>query len=356
MPLPEARQFTDAPAARERVPLLVGLVSPSGWGKTFSMLRLLSGIQKEVGGDVGIIDTEARRSLWYADRFKFHHLDFKAPFGPLDYLAAIEHFYSKGVRNIGVDSWSHEHEGPGGVLEMHATEMQRLMQAWKTSADKTNLPAWAKPKSERRRLLNCLTQLAGINMLGCFRAKEKIKIVSGKEPIQLGWMPIAGEEFIYEMTMCLLLEPGGVPNLAPSEVGEKALLKIPEQFRPLMAGYKGRSLDEELGAALARWAKGEPNGPLSVGSDLKPPPDAAALVDEMRGLFKTYLPGKTTGSEEVRGMLQKAFREPSWVKVVKLPLSSLALGLEALKTELSAAVAAETMREREPGEDPEEDL
>jgi hypothetical protein len=27
----------------------------------------------------------------------------------------------------------------------------------------------------------------------CFRAKEKIKIVKGAEPIDLGWQPIASE-------------------------------------------------------------------------------------------------------------------------------------------------------------------
>src|SRR4029079_18921024 len=111
------RSFDDKPAVRERVPLLVGLVGPSGGGKTFSALRLAKGFQRVTGSEVYFIDTEARRALHYADRFQFRHVAFGAPFGPLDYLAAIQHCVAKGAKTIIVDSMSHEHEGPGGVLE-----------------------------------------------------------------------------------------------------------------------------------------------------------------------------------------------------------------------------------------------
>ena len=77
-----ARTFDDRPATREATPLLVGLVGPSGAGKTFSALRLATGVQRVVGGDIYFIDTEARRGLHYAERFTFRHLPFGAPFSP----------------------------------------------------------------------------------------------------------------------------------------------------------------------------------------------------------------------------------------------------------------------------------
>ena len=40
-------------------------------------------------GDIHVIDTEARRALHYASYFKFRHTPFDAPFGSLDYLAAM---------------------------------------------------------------------------------------------------------------------------------------------------------------------------------------------------------------------------------------------------------------------------
>jgi energy-coupling factor transporter ATP-binding protein EcfA2 len=257
-----SRTFEDKLAVRTAVPLLVGLTGASGSGKTFSALRIATGIQKVTGGEIGYIDTEARRALHYADRFKFRHLPFGSPFGSLDYLAAVEHFATKGCRVIVVDSMSHEHEGPGGVLEQHECELDRIAgDDWKKRERSTFL-AWAKPKAERRRLINSLLQLP-VNMVFCFRAKEKIKIESGRDengkskpPTALGWMPIAGEEFVYEMTVNCLLYPncGGVPEWSPTEPGEKVMVKLPEQFRALFA--QRRPLDEETGEALAKWAAG----------------------------------------------------------------------------------------------------
>jgi energy-coupling factor transporter ATP-binding protein EcfA2 len=250
------RQFEDKPAVRESVPLLVGLFGPSGGGKTFSALRLATGIQQVTGGEIYYIDTESRRALHYAfdpatgKGFKFRHIAFGAPFGPLDYLAAIEHCVAKGAQVVVVDSMSHEHEGPGGVLEMHETEMERI-----GKGDKGNFLAWQKPKQERRRLLNTILQMPA-NFIFCFRAKEKLKMEQGKQPVPLGFMPIAGEEFVFEMTANCLLAPnaGGVPCWISEYAGEKMMMKLPQQFRELLS--TGRPMDEAMGHTLAEWARG----------------------------------------------------------------------------------------------------
>lgn len=245
------REFIDKPASRESTPILIGIMGPSGGGKTYSALRLATGIQKVSGGDIGFIDTEARRALHYADKFKFRHLDFKAPFGPLDYLAAIEHFTKAGVKTIIVDSMSHEHEGEGGVLDQH----ERIM----GGNEAKSMAAWAKPKSERRRLINGILQLQ-VNLVFCFRAKEKIKMArnqAGKLVMSpQGWMPIAGEEFLFEQTLNVLLLPkaNGIPEWNPTEPGERLMTKLPEQFFSLFS--ESKPLDESTGRALAEWAKG----------------------------------------------------------------------------------------------------
>ncbi len=248
------RAFEDFQAKRERTPLLIGLTGSSSAGKTFSALRLATGIQRVAGGDIYVIDTEARRALHYADKFKFRHLPFAAPFGPLDYLAAIEHCAAKGAQTIVIDSASHEHEGPGGVLEMHDAETQRLAALWRVPPEKAQMSGWQKPKAERRRLLNTILQMP-INFVFCFRAKEKMDL-SGAKPKVRGWMPIAGEEFVYEMTANCLLYPGsdGVPTWHSEEMGEKAIIKLPGQFRGMFK--ETAPLSEETGEQLARWAAG----------------------------------------------------------------------------------------------------
>lgn len=261
MTMQRNRTFEDKPATRERVPLLIGLVGPSGGGKTFSALRLATGIQKVSGGDIYVVDTEARRALHYADRFRFRHVDFGQPFGSLDYLAAVEHCVKKGAGVVIIDSMSHEHEGPGGLLEVHEAEALRLARAWNRTdtptaqqIERAKMSAWQAPKRNRRRLINTLLQLP-CNFIFCFRAKEKLKIKKGEDPKPLGYMAIAGEEFVFEMTLNALLLPGagGVPTWQSDEAGEKQQIKLPGWAQPML---HGGPLDEETGESLARWAAG----------------------------------------------------------------------------------------------------
>lgn len=302
------RTFEDKPAVRTSVPLLIGLMGPSGGGKTYSALRLATGIQKVSGGDIYIIDTEARRSLHYADRFRFRHLEFAAPFGPLDYLAAVEHCMKKGAKVVIVDSMSHEHEGPGGVLEQHETEQDRLAQKF-GGYEKANFAAWAKPKADRRRLINSLLQMP-INTVFCFRAKEKLKIARGGKPEPMGYMAIAGEEFVYEMTINCLLMPGanGVPTWQSQETGENAMIKLPAQFRDLVLKRNG-PLDENVGEELARWAAGDVSEAVKLMGAIR-----NAITQEQLDAVKTQLTaakeGKRVKAEELK-TLATAFKERS---------------------------------------------
>lgn len=278
-----ARQFEIKDAIRQQVPVLIGLSGASGSGKTYSGLRLATGMQTVTGGDIAVIDTESKRALHYADRFKFKHVEFGAPFGSLDYLAVITHVVKQGYRNVIIDSASHEHEGVGGYLETHATELARL-----GGDKKNNFTAWIKPARERRQLINGLLQL-NANFIFCFRAKDKLKIVPGGNPVELGFMPIAGDEFVYEMTLSALLYPGarGVPTWSSNLPGERTMIKLPEQFRNMFVEGK-HPLDEEAGRLLAEWAAGgkaqaAPTGP-SPGHSSKTEAWAAAAVAEIAKL------------------------------------------------------------------------
>lgn len=293
------RTFEDTPAVREQTPLLVALVGPSGTGKTFSALRLATGIQRVTGGDVFMVDTEARRGLHYADSFKFRHVSFGAPFSPLDYLSAIEHCVKKGAKTVIVDSMSHEHEGPGGVLEMHAAEVQRMSRGDAAKAERVKMLAWQKPKSDRRRLINTLLQIP-CNFIFCFRAKQKLKLVRGAEPENLGYMPIAGDEFVYEATLKLLMLPGanGVPVLQSGFEGEAAMIKVPGQFRQLFA--QPQQLSEDIGEALARWAAGTAAPPQLTAAELLRRYEAcsdAATLRTLEGTRRALWP-KTKADEK----------------------------------------------------------
>lgn len=255
------RQFEAKPAKREHTPLLIGLTGPSGGGKTYSALRLATGIQQEVGGDIYFIDTESRRALHYADKFKFKHIDFRAPYGSLDYLAALQFAVGAGAKVVIVDSMSHEHEGPGGMVDLHDQIVDKMAGNDFGKRERVKMLAWSEPKQKRRQLINGILQL-NANFIFCFRAKNTAKPVrnaqTGKNEVeQLGYMPIAGEEFVFEQTLNCLLLPGagGVPTWHSKERGEQTMIKLPEQFRFL--AERNQPLDEKIGASLARWAAGK---------------------------------------------------------------------------------------------------
>ncbi len=257
------RTFTHAPAARSRLPLWIGLYGPSGSGKTFSALRLGRGIQRVDTRPLFVVDTESKRALHYADSFEFEHVDFVAPFGPGDYLAAIRHCIDSGAGTIIIDSCTHEHTGVGGVLEMQEAEQNRLAKAWAKGDEKrewklreaAKFSAWQKPKADRQRLIDGMLH-SDVNFILNFRAKEKLKIAKGKDPEPMGWMPVGGEEWIYECTAAGLLLPGadGKPTWDADEKGAKMITKCPSQFRRLL--MPPRQLSEEIGEEMARWAAG----------------------------------------------------------------------------------------------------
>lgn len=246
------REFKTQTAVRDRVPLLIGLTGPSGGGKTFSALRLATGIKTVVGGKIYVIDTEARRALHYADQFEFEHLDFAPPFASGDYLAAIRYCVGQGAKVVVIDSTSHEHDGPGGYLETHEKEIDRLSRGDPEKRERVNFLAWSKPAEERRKMVSGLLQLA-CNFIFTFRAKEKIKLIGGKMQEQ-GWMPICGDSLFYEMTLnCMLLpKADGTPIWQSEYIGERQAMKLPLQFREL---FKNKpQLTEEVGRELATWA------------------------------------------------------------------------------------------------------
>ena len=294
-----ARTFAFSEAVRAAVPIFVGLIGSSSSGKTKSALRLATGMQRVYGGKVFVIDTEGRRALHYAPRagekanpphtFQFTHVPFSAPFGPGDYLAAIEQCAKAGAKVIVIDSMSHEHEGPGGVLERQEREAERLSKLWKCSIEAAGQAAWQYAKAPRKQLINTVIQLE-VSVILCFRGRKKTK--PGKDEkgksviVPLGWMPIGGEDYVYEMTMCALLYPGcgGVPTWTTQQRGEKEIIKLPDYLSGFLA--KPEPLSEAIGEQLASWAKG---GEASI-AELPQKPDGLIVVvteviDEPNGIY-----------------------------------------------------------------------
>lgn len=253
--------FSFRPAVREATPLLVGLAGPSGSGKTKSALRLATGIVSVRGGKIAALDTEANRMLHYADEHSFIHCPFQPPFSSTRYAEALE-AASKAAEGgcVVIDSMSHEHEGEGGYLDFHDKEVRRLCRPKNEGGGGYNsefaagIPAWQKPSAARQALINKLLQI-NCAFIFCFRAKEKLKLEKGKDPVSLGWQPISGDQFVYEMTVRCLLQPGamGVPDWSD----DASKHGVPKRSGSHVSMFQsGKPLDEDTGARLAEWARG----------------------------------------------------------------------------------------------------
>lgn len=255
----QRRTFSASKATRKERKVYFGVFGAGGSGKTFSALRIAKGVQEIVGGKVVVIDTENGRASDYADLFDFEVIDMQPPFGSLDYLDAFNAALGMGASIVVIDSMSHEHEGEGGMLDFHEAECDRMAGDEWRKREAIKMLAWQKPKRARNALRSAIAR-SPVHLVLCFRAKETAKPVTkdGKtEVVAMGYTPIAGPEFLFEMTASALLYPAsnGFPTWKSDARGERIMLKMPEFFRGKLDD--GKQLSEEHGRMLARWARGD---------------------------------------------------------------------------------------------------
>lgn len=225
-------------AVREKTFTLTSIAGPSGSGKTYSALLYARGL---VGpeGKIGFIDTENKRSRFYADvAGGFDVIDLDPPFTSARYIEAIKAFEKAGYTAIIIDSISHEWEGTGGVLEQ--------AEAIEQSSKRPGLHCWAKPKAGHKKLMNELLQTRA-HLIFCCRVKEKVvqaKGANGKnEIVNEGFVVVQEKMFIYEMTVSLMLSEG---NHIPT------ILKCPGDL--LHAFPEGSKITPKIGEAVRGWS------------------------------------------------------------------------------------------------------
>jgi hypothetical protein len=267
-------------AIRENVNLLIGLAGGTGSGKTFTGMRLASGMAG--GARFAVIDTENGRASHYADQFDFDVAQLHAPFSPAAYTEAILAADKAGYPVIMVDSMSHEYAGEGGVLDMQEAEFARM-----GGRDTVKVASWIKPKGEHKKMVSRLLQTRA-HLILCFRAEPKIEIakqdgktviVPKKSLVGLdGWIPVTEKNLPFELTVSLLFtaDRPGVPKP----------IKLQEQHRALFPLDK--PVTEDSGARVAAWALGgnqsapqERAEPARAAADSSPPPSSPAAADRI---------------------------------------------------------------------------
>ncbi len=245
--------FTFRPATREDTPLVVGLAGPTKSGKTMSALRLAAGMTSDVSR-IAMLNAEGKRGKQYADWFEqkygkqYLECSIEPPYSPERYTEALTEMKKLQPSVAIIDSASHMHDGPGGLLEYHDAEVLRLGGDDVKKQERVSMgSAWIKPKAAENKFIYAMLGMECPVIL-CFRAKEKTKLVTGRPPIDLGWQPIAGDRITFETIFTLVLPAycKGVPD--------KQLSEMRDPFDKMVSFDK--PVDEALGRTLAEWARG----------------------------------------------------------------------------------------------------
>jgi len=255
MPDGTAPNFVYRRAVRGRFSPLIMLSGPSGTGKTFSALRLATGIAGP-DGKICVADTDRGRARLYAGKFTFEHLDLEEPFRPKLFEDAAIAAQKQGASVLVIDNFAHEWTA---LLEWHEAEIDRLSKGDYQRRDAMKMVAWGIVKPPHKHMLHTLYRL-NMPIVLCTAAEHKIAMVEqidngGRKktvPVDRGLLPIGDKDTAFAMTLSLMFEDPARPGIARPV---KALL---DDLKPLLNLEK--PLDEETGARIAAWARGEVAG------------------------------------------------------------------------------------------------
>lgn len=277
--------ITFRPALRENVGLMLGVVGGTGSGKTFSALRLASGMGG--GKPFAFIDTENRRGLHYADQFQFHYAELRPPFRPDAFADAIKAADDANYPVIVVDSASMYWSGDGGVIDWQEAELDRMAgDDWK-KREACKMAAWIKPKQSAKKMVQQLLQVKA-HVILALRAEQKIEMTKGpdgKMVIQAkqsltgldGWIPICDKSLPFELTASFLLtaDRPGVPHP----------IKLQEQHRALFP--LDAPITEQSGKLIAAWASGGEKKQATNTTDA--PPTGELISTDQRTVIEDKL-------------------------------------------------------------------
>ena len=182
------------PAVRRPVKARLALIAPSGGGKTWTALSVLSDLCP--GGRIAVIDTEANEpegtaAELYADQFTFEVIPWDPPYDPRDLAATIVDLGVQGYDGIVVDSATHFWRGEGGTLDI----ADGRFGGWKVATPAQN------------DLVDAILR-SPAHVIVCTRAKEQYLVTenNGKQEVtKIGLGAIQRDDLEYEFQVVATL-------------------------------------------------------------------------------------------------------------------------------------------------------
>jgi hypothetical protein len=255
-------------ATKAQAKLRAAFFGPSGAGKTYSALRVATGM----GGTVAVIDTERGSASKYSDRFTFDVLELVDQ-SIEGYVAAIEMAADAGYSVLIIDSLSHAWQT---LLE----EVEKLAKAKYRG---NTWSAWSEGTPLQRRLVGAILGFPG-HVIATMRSKTEWTTVDNngkKTPQRVGLAPEQGKGVEYEFDLLVEISTEHIANVIKDRTGkfQDKLIEKP---------------DEKFGKALAAWlSDGEP-APVAA-APVAAAPATTGLFAEIANYIRTAKSVRTLG-------------------------------------------------------------
>lgn len=179
-------------ATREQVWLKVLLSGASGSGKSYSALKMATGIAKQCGSAIAYIGTEGSRNKYYADEFDYDLLELDEPFECEKYMNAIDAAVEAGYKVLIIDSMTHEWKWLNDVHDkMPGNSFQN----------------WGKLKPRHHKFMDKVLN-SPIHIIATARGKDDwvLEDKNGKQvPKKVGMGQQQDKDISYEYTVSLMI-------------------------------------------------------------------------------------------------------------------------------------------------------
>ena len=219
-------------ASRKKVKLRLGMSGASGFGKTYSALLLAYGMTND-WSKIAVIDTENGSAELYSNLGEYNVLNLSAPFAPEKYIEAITTCENAGIEVIIIDSISHEWEGKGGCLDIHAELGGQFAH-------------WAKVTPRHNAFMQSILQ-SKCHVITTVRRKQDYDMVKNEkgrvEPVKVGLKEVTRDGFEYELTVNFEI------------LNEKHLVKASKDRTSMFANEPEFIITTETGKKILDWCE-----------------------------------------------------------------------------------------------------
>lgn len=233
------------PVSRKKSKARIGVVGPSGAGKTLSGLLLAFGITGD-WSKVALIDTEHERGRFYAERSDFDigqflYAPLYPPYSPERYIDFVNSAAAAVGENgvVIVDSFSHAWDNEGGVLDIKSGIAQQK--------GKNDYTAWDEAGKIQNSLINAILSVPchtivtmRTKMAYAMEVNDRGKTV----PVKIGLAPVQRENTEYEFDVVFQINREHI-----------ACTSKDTTFLDTWSGVITPELGKELGAWLEKGAE-----------------------------------------------------------------------------------------------------